>query len=472
MKNNVSPKGKGILCLITVSFFAVYLALSFSYNIWTDEAFTVELLQRDIPGIIHGTAVDVHPPLYYLIAKLLTYVFGSSRIVLKMVSVIPMIIMMYFGGIYVSKLMSERSGVIFSITLGLIPCVAEYAVQLRMYSWAMCFITFMALSAADYYINETGSSFIMMIVCGIGAAYCHYFAFASAILIYGFLFLAAVFFKKKILFKWLVAVVLSLLAYLPWLSVLASQLGSVSSDYWIEEITLKTVKGFFPFLFGMDIPGSTLVWIVILIVSVLAVVRFGNIKTIETDAFCILCLLVPVFTAVTGIVASKLIRPVFIIRYVVPCMGLIAILIAHGLDRVLPEYKEKRGKQACFIAGLFAALCFLIMIKNAWKLEYTWCKSYETKAFFETNLSEGDIIAYNYSPYNFVYCCYWDKDMLVDWQELDLEKADYDNIWFLDTLYWPEADEEDLAKLGYKSQYMGNYGVEHNDFKIYRIYKE
>lgn len=466
-KDNIVEKG--ILWIITVSFFAVYIGLSFSHNIWTDEAFTVELLKRDISGIIQGTAIDVHPPLYYIIAKIFITLLPNTRFVLKLVSIVPMMIMMIVGSRMIEKLFSIRAAILYVLTIGSIPCVTEYVTQLRMYSWAMCFITFMALNSYAWYIEDNMFYLMWIVICAVSAAYTHYFAFASALWIYGFLFLSIAITKRKLLAKWLVAVVISGLAYLPWVAALASQLGSVSEDYWIENITWKTVKEFLPFLFKTDVPGSDVIWVAIILISVVAVViHSGTDKS--NLIFILLCIAVPICTTITGVVASYIIRPVFIIRYTVPCMGLVAIAIAIGIDSLIP--RDKAQKTAIVFTALFFIMSFLTVIRNGYWLEYKWCKTYDTERFFSENLGEDDVIAYNYSKYDFVYACYWDEEKLVDIQDLDLENCDYDNIWFLNTIYWPEITDEQLDTVGYTSEYMGNYGVEHNDFKIFRIYKK
>lgn len=75
----------------TVAVFTVlYISLIFSNNIWTDEAFTIQLLKENLQGIISGTAKDVHPPLYYIYLKAFVKIFGNSLISMKIASVIPL----------------------------------------------------------------------------------------------------------------------------------------------------------------------------------------------------------------------------------------------------------------------------------------------------------------------------------------------------------------------------------------------
>lgn len=64
-KNSKYERLYTILLWGIVAWFTIlYVTLSFSHNIWTDEAFTIQLLRGNIHDIIEGTANDVHPPLY------------------------------------------------------------------------------------------------------------------------------------------------------------------------------------------------------------------------------------------------------------------------------------------------------------------------------------------------------------------------------------------------------------------------
>ena len=470
MRYNLSKKQQTVLLAMPALLFLLcYLSLCFNNNIWTDEGFTIELLKEDFAGIIRGTASDVHPPLYYLIAKCATLVFGDGLFLLKLVSILPMVLCMTVGAGIVWKRFGLREAVLFSVFLGVIPCTMEYAVQVRMYSWAIFFVTFMALWAYEAYLEGKWRYYAGIILASAAAAYTHYFAFVSVILVYGFLFLALAAAERRELGKWLLSVGASLLLYAPWIPYMRLQIKGVSRNYWIEEITGETVKEFFPFLFDMGIPGTTLIWLSLLAVSLLLAVRMivsgqrdmaqqGRARGI----FALLCLLTPVFTAVTGIVASALIRPVFIVRYLLPCMGLLALFAAI----TLAAYAGK----AVYAALLFFLLCAGgVDYGQSIYREYEWTHTKETEEFLAANVGEHDIIAYNYESYKFIYDYYWSDDQKILWQEVNLDDNDYDTIWLLDTIYWPTPTDPYLAEHGWQKEFMGNYGIEHNDFKIYKI---
>ena len=56
-----------ILCLVSVQ-----------QTIWFDESYTAYLIRFDYTDIVRYTAVDVHPPLYYLLLKTWSLIFGYN----------------------------------------------------------------------------------------------------------------------------------------------------------------------------------------------------------------------------------------------------------------------------------------------------------------------------------------------------------------------------------------------------------
>ena len=463
MDFNLSEKQKKVILAVSaVFFFLVYVSLCFNNNVWTDESFTIDLLKLDFPGILHGTASDVHPPLYYLIAKCFVLVFGDSLLSLKMVSIIPMILCMTWGAAIIWKRFDFHTALLFNVLLGAIPCTMEYAVQIRMYSWAIFFITFMGLWAYEAYLEQKWRYFAGVVLTSVASAYTHYFAFVSAILIYGFLFLVLAFQKRKGLLKWLVSVIVSLILFVPWMPYMKIQVRGVSKSYWISEITGETIKEFLPFLFDMDIPWTTGIWALLLGLGIVLAIIMICRKEAEKGIYALLLFAVPVFTAVTGVVASKLIRPIFIVRYLLPCMGVVALFLAVTLSRY--------ACREIYLTMLVFFLCATgVDYKESIYQEYRWTLTKETEEFLDSHVGERDIIAYNYESYKLIYDYYWDDSEKILWTDVDLENNDYETIWLLDTIYWPMPTDEYLAGFGWQKTFMGNYGIEHNNFKIYEI---
>lgn len=70
-----------LTAVFIVFFTGLYISLIFNKNILTDEAYTMELVRENsFWGIIQNTALDVHPPLYYLIVKCFVMMFGETGV--------------------------------------------------------------------------------------------------------------------------------------------------------------------------------------------------------------------------------------------------------------------------------------------------------------------------------------------------------------------------------------------------------
>ena len=447
-----------LMTLITL----LYVSLIFNHNIWTDEAFTMELVNfNSITGIIKGTAVDVHPPLYYLIAYFFVALFGTSVQVYKIVSVIPIVLTMLLGLFYIKPWFGSKTAGLFILFLNAIPCVMEYGVQVRMYSWCIFFISLAALSAYGYYQFKSKKYLVFLTLTALCACYTHNFAMISAVFIYIFLGISLMLRERKIPFKWFVSGIIVSIFYLPWLLVLYSQTNNRIGNYWISDINKETILGYFSDIFGSRIPHSTAMFVALLVLGIVVlIIRTYNDK--NSGLFGIMLFLVPILTAILGVVVSVLITPFFIARYLIPCMGLLALGLAIAFGNA-----EK-------YSYLFLCLFLVCMIGNAYyknyQVEYQSTNVDELLAYMDENMSEDDIVIYNNKIFGFIYAFYFDAEQLVYLDEVDFGIG-HDNIWFLDSCCTPWLPDETLITNGLSKEYIGHYGIEHNDFQLWRIYK-
>ncbi|MEG2769649.1 MAG: hypothetical protein RR902_02430, partial [Oscillospiraceae bacterium] len=135
--------------------------------------------------------------------------------------------------------------------------------------------------------------------------------------------------------------VVTVLGYLPWLFVLLQQFKTVSGDYWIEQVT--TIGNCLSFCFGTFFSSHFLMFVLGISVIIYFLtdnnysakfkkengkksfaLDFEFIKKLDyTAIFCILCFATISITALIGIVVSILTRPVFVVRYLYPSIGLL-----------------------------------------------------------------------------------------------------------------------------------------------------
>ena len=119
------------------------IRLCFCGDIWYDELFTVGMAEHSYGELIHFTAKDVHPPLYYCIVKLILDLCkfmipsADSVIVIKLVSVLPYFFLLAYGLFFLRKKFGTFVMGLFLFCVLSMPQLSAYTVEMRMYSWAL-----------------------------------------------------------------------------------------------------------------------------------------------------------------------------------------------------------------------------------------------------------------------------------------------------------------------------------------------
>ncbi len=334
------------LVFVILSLAALFVCVSHGLgeDIWFDEVFSVRFMEHSYGEIAWLTSLDVHPPVYYWYLKLFHDIVkwivpGASSVVLcKMASVLP------FLGIYVYAftLIRRRFGIkvmgMFLFLIMTMPQISNYTVEIRMYSLALFFITAIFLHGYELVLGagEKKKTVHWTAFWGYGilTAYTQYYACIAVIAVYIALF---VFFAMEKLKKQMVMVIvcagLSVVAYLPWLPSFVSQVSTVSSSYWIQPLTLRSIFGcikhvFLPVSYAVT-KNYILAVVMITIFGVAFLVSFIK-KKDSVHRYVLLCgIFVPVFTAFMGFVCSALNRPIFVYRYLIPCLGAMWLVAAY-----------------------------------------------------------------------------------------------------------------------------------------------
>lgn len=450
----------------TFVFTALYVSLLFNQNVWTDEIYTLKLIENNVSELLQEASLSQHPPLYYLIARAARLIFGDQLLVQKTVALVPMSLTLVLGATKIRRLFSDVVSFLFIMILGCIPCSMEFAVQVRMYSMALLAVTACGLYAYECYISERKSRWFGFVISAVAGAYLHYFAFGSVIIICGLLFLFLAFFHREKLKIWLLSIVIMVISYLPWFRVFVKQVAGVSEGYWIPEITMETIWGYFEWAFGIDKWAWPCYIFTLLSVFAGIIVLVGVISRKERDIFALLCMLVPALTAGTGIVISLLMQPVYCDRYVFPSIGLFCLFMAIALSRFV------RIKRLFLFIPVFMFLLFMgaVQYLETWRQEYKSTLVDQTVAFWNENVGENDIIVYNLETFEFCYTYYFPKEKLFYVRDVDLSQ-DFDTIWFLDTLYEWDFVPDQIIPYDLQIEYQGHFGIEHNEFDLYKVTK-
>ena len=316
-----------------------YLLLAGGQYVWGDEAYTFAMIKHSYREIWRITAADVHPPLYYYYLKSLTKPFHYSMLSAKIATIFPYSFIIIWGGLQIKKLFSARTSLLFMIFFFFFPFALPYSVEIRMYSLAAAFVFACAIFAYRVVLDYKLSNWIGFIVFGAAAAYTHYFALVSVGIIYAIILFQVIIKKEsQHIRQWFLFSAFTILIYAPWLNCFFAQLEyKINNEYWIKPITLRSIIHYWKDLFGAcgisEYPFYFSLCFFILILYLI-------IKRKEYKKELILgiyCLLVPLGTLFIGVAASIIIRPVFIGRYLLPSVPLMALFLAISLGKIKNE---------------------------------------------------------------------------------------------------------------------------------------
>jgi len=325
-------------------------------SLWYDESYTAALMNHSLGDIIRITGADSHPPLYYLILRVLTAVFGRSVLVLRAFSVLGTVGLAALGAGPVRRAFNQRTGLVYTFLVFALPITMSMAQEARMYSWAACLVTASALYG--YLAQKEGKAkdWVLFGLITLFAAYTHYYALLAEIVIFGLMLIMMLVAKKKMTPFAITAGGVAL-GYLPWMFKLAGQVNRVSNRFWIPPVTGEVIKKtlIFPFSNKFSYYWKPL-YVDIAFYIAAALIVFGLVYNIikkkETVKMTGFALSVYALTILAGVAASFIIRPVFVERYMMPVFGLFIIGLAYGISSM--------GKRVLPIIGCLIILGFAI----------------------------------------------------------------------------------------------------------------
>ena len=345
----------------------VSVFLCFSNDIWYDELFTMGLACRPLSDLVAITAKDVHPPLYYIIARFFLLlgrtVNGNADpvVIVKLVSVLPFFLCSFYAVTKIRKEFGMLCAGLFSFLSVSMPRLADYTVEMRMYGYALFFV--MAGMMHAYALTEDHGEgkkqrghWAALSVYALAACYTHYFACVAACMIYVYLFLdfCGGHQLKGRIRSLLASGCVCVAGYLPWLAAaVISQVKTVKGSYWIAPLSLRTLGGCVKFLFlpalGRELfnvlagAGLFLLFAAVFVTFIFRGIKNGVPADKRKAFFCVGCVGALCGIVLFGFAASALIRPVFVYRYMLPAVGAMWLAFAITFSETA-FWETKTGK--------------------------------------------------------------------------------------------------------------------------------
>lgn len=542
------------------------ICLCFSSDIWYDELFTVGMIEHSYGELIAFTARDVHPPLYYCIVKFavelckLVSAQANPVMVAKIVSVLPYFILLAYSVTFIRKRFGMFTGGLFLFCVIAMPQLSAYTVEVRMYSWALLFVTAAFLHAYGMVTaaNQAETAYacvhirqihaVAFIGYGLAAAYTQYFACVAVIMVYLYVFAVFLVEDRHRIREWLICVAVSAACYVPWLYALLAQITSVNENYWILPLSWRTFGGCVKFIMKPAFTNEVLstVLAVVLFAMYVSVFVHGTIKlyhysrekcknvadtgdydTTQTDVqkqvpgrftFAIAGVGVLAGLVIFGFVASVLLRPIFVYRYMIPALGCFWLGFAVMLDGIYGEKElcklrmlqghaqdkardgrstsrgNRNGRYLRIVAIAATGLIFIIGLRDY--RAFMGEEEYKIRLMRETetalaSIEEGDIVIYNFDQVQAVTSYYIDDtidsylwcgtpetliqeivrpyDIVEQTAQIQTWVDEGRTVWFIGSFNSREDIIAEWETTGLKAEETGSYLLERYWFNLYRI---
>lgn len=483
------------LYLLAAAVVVLNVRLMFDNVLWGDEAFSANTIKTYWAGILEiSYYTDNHPPLYYYWAKVCAELFGYTIPVYHLASLIPFILGILFAVTALRKQYGKLPAALFVIVSGLGSSCLEYNLEVRMYSLAFLFIL-LAYYCSSQVISGKKGAWAGMVIFGIAAAYTHYYGLVTAGLLI-FVTGAAYWLRHrgKTWRKGLAAVVIFIVAYLPWLRFLFHSMSAGGRNWWNTEVL--SFKDSLKMLFGtagMCRPLSLL--FLILLIIILAVessifhmqkkdsetyVRIGapSMKEWSDHTWSIAVGVVTVAgVLIFAYLLCALYAAILAQRYLYPTSAIVFLMLVMECSRGLElcsDLSLKSGKGFPERLGKCALLVFLVALLVIGVQNYrTWSTEVnEEKTATEATLTligdpDSDTVLVNngVTHLGWTVLSYYYPDNEVE--NASYQDVDADRYWYFTLTWLAEDDISALSEAGYVLYGYGEQQISKYTFVLY-----
>lgn len=430
------------------------LSLCFNQSVWLDEAFSLRWSMLPFPDFVERVVRDVHPPFYYLLLRIVLTLTNNSLFAAKIFSVTAVMLLLVIGAVFVRKEFGCKAMIFYGLFVLFNPMMLKKAVEIRMYTWAFLSVT--CSSVQMYYLLKQSpkrKNWILFTLSSVAAAYTHYFAALSLVVVYAGLLIFYLFTRNgKQIKAWLLCAGCTILLYLPWLPILFKQIKSDNIS-WIQPATSRL--GVVRDMMRTDIPNTETIYILLMIgFWIGGFVLFCRRKTAALY-WSLVCMSAVWVVLVFGLLCERLIRPILSARYLVIPLY-ISILGMSVLWKYIPKY-------VLLIPVIFFLVTGAGVYHTVFYEEYH-TRTDKTLQFAEEHIKDGDIIFYDANSLCSVIPYYF-PDMSE--QGVDIYEGDYEYLWYFDACQ--SLDYEKLDKENKKYVVYSGYGFDNVNFDIIYI---
>lgn len=475
------------IAVIVIGIIFVLLG-AFHSNLWFDESYSVGLARHTFGEIWSIGGHDVHPILYYWMLRIVYLMTGGTIMAYRIFSVIPIAIMIILGYTHIRKDFGEKTGFIFSFLSAFLPEMAQYAIEIRMYSWAILAVTILALYAYRLTKEDNTKNWIIFGLSSLASIYLHYYGLMAAGLINVFLLIYLIVKKRKKGIIFIISFgILQSLAYLPWLVNFATQLSNVSSGYWIGFSFPKTPMELLSSQLAGYVKTSDYTGLIVPTVLALELYAYMIYKTykyvkakedLNSFKWSVIVYFAVILAAI--IITALMKTSILYYRYLFVITGLYIFAVSFILGKEENKIEIVAILSVITILGVYNNI---VMMKDNY--DYS---NQEPIKYLNENVKEGDTIVYaDFGGGSVVAVQFADNQVYFynadNWgveeaykafgpnYEVKVTKDFIDNcsnrVWFVDNIYNSVADEIFEGK-GYNKVSEKDFSTKYHDYS-YKI---
>jgi uncharacterized membrane protein len=394
----------GILAVGLAIFFAISLWTISRSSVWFDEAFGAYLIHFNFIDIAKYTGADVHPPVYYWLLKSWSMLFGSTELALRSMSLFFAGIAIIFGYLLTHRLFGKKAAWFSLVFMVLAPMLVRYSQEMRMYALVS------AISLAATYVLTIAMEskrrlpwIIYGVLVSLGM-WTHYFSAIvwishwvwRAFVVRQSLGKSAKGFVKVFFTKqWILAHVVAVGLYLPWLPFLVYQVFDVQANgFWIPPVVPGTMTNFLTnvlYYQDQETVNSWAAFIFLAILTLIGVLAFRIYRAQDTkqrQAYALLFSIAFAPIVLLFVLSMPPLRSSFVDRYLIPSTVGISLFIGVTLALSGKLLKPKWR----LVATLVIAGAMVFGITNVYHLgnyNKTLHTSNNTRQIIEALTAEG-----------------------------------------------------------------------------------
>jgi len=334
-----------VLLVGLVVFAAIAFGNATRASIWFDEAFSAYLIQFSYWDILVFTAEDVHPPVYYWLLKAWSTLFGTTEFALRSLSVVFGAIAIALSFVLSRRFFGRLVAGVSLLFMVVSPALIRYSDEARMYTLATVIVllaTFVLLKAVATKRTRWWVAYGVLVALGM---WTHYFT-AIAWLAH-WVWRALVTKRGKMTLRqwfgkyftkgWLIAHIVAVALFLPWVPAFFVQIKSVQQGFWIGPVTLDTITNYFAHFFYYLQHSQVHSWFALplLFIVILTIVLtrrvYRSFTAPEKRQYLLIASLAWAAPVILFILSFPPLSSVFVERYLVPSITIASIFFAVTL---------------------------------------------------------------------------------------------------------------------------------------------